>query len=289
MNVWENQILESITSKDSQGAIKLIKQGFPINYSIKSRNTLNSPQPGFSTLLIESISHNLQELCSFLLDTGVSVNTVDSLGRHPVHLAAYNGNIEILQLLVDHNANIAARDALGNTILHISATSRHLNFVQYLVEKIKFPVAVFNKMMQKPLDSCKHAQENSKSLQENEELERILQYLWRKEEEYKKNTNDKILKYSISPQMNNNQRVCRMKKHGIDADCVQVPVFAFKKPMINLTPFKGRQTIQSYLKDKHEAIREDMEDKLANSTFSNYRTRSPSPRLRLPKIKGMSF
>ena len=285
MNVWEAQIISAIYNKDSNTAIKLLKQGFPVNYSIKIRAESGVLQSGHSTLLLESISNSLEDLCEYLLEHGILVNSIDSQGRSPIHLAASLGDLDILQLLVRHNANTGIRDALGNTILHVSAMNKHRHIVSYIVEEIKFPVGVLNKLMQRPLDLCKSVQESSKSLAEIEELEVIIQYLWRKEEESKKNTKDKILKYSISPQVHSNQRTCRMKRQGIDSDTIQVSIFPFSKHITSISPFKGRQTIQNYLKEKHYAIQKENEGRIVSSTLSNYSMRSPSPALKLPGIK----
>lgn len=284
MNIWENQILNCISSKDSQGAINLIKQGFPINYSIKLRDSSNNPQPGFSNLLIESISHNLKHLCTFLINSGILVNIKDSLGRHPVHLAASKGKISILLLLINHNSNISARDAYGNTILHISARNRHYKFVEFIVEKLRFPVIVMNKLMQKPLDVCKDMQENSRSLKEIEELELIIQYLWRKEEEYKV-ANEIARGKGISPEVYGKKWMMKVKKCENDGHYTKVPIFPLKKQLTSMVPLKGRRTIENYLKDKHEAIQKVIEDKLSSSLIRGSRTRSPSPIFKLPKLK----
>ncbi|OMJ67985.1 hypothetical protein SteCoe_34707 [Stentor coeruleus] len=284
MNIWENQILNCISSKDSQGAIKLIKQGFPINYSIKLRDSFNNPQPGFSNLLIESISHNLKHLCTFLINSGISVNTKDSLGRHPVHLAASKGKINILLLLINHNSNISARDAYGNTILHISAMNHHYKFVEFVVEKLKFPVIVMNKFMKKPLDLCKDMQEKSRSLKETEELEFIIQYLWRKEEEYKVG-NEICEGNGLSSLSYGKKSIMKLKKIENAREYAQVPIFPLKKQLTSMTPLKGRRNIENYLKGKHEAIQKDIEDKLSSSLAKVSKTRSPSPILKFPKLK----
>ena len=288
MNYWEGQLLKSIALKDSNAAIALLKQGFPINYSIKLRDENGLVQPGYSTLLLESINNQLIDLCEYLLLNGISVNSVDSLSRNPLHLAASIGDLEIIQLLIKYNANLSARDGLGNTVLHVAAMNNHLIIVQYIADDLKFPVVVLNKLMQKPLDLCKSVQENCKSLVEIEELEAIIQYLWRKEEEYKSNSNDKIIRYHLSPVIQNSQRTSKIHKYGIDYNIKQISIFPYYRQITSVFPFKGRQTIQSYLKDKHNAIKKNNEEKLVLSNISQYSMRSPSPTIKLPHLKKIS-
>jgi ankyrin repeat protein len=288
MICWETQIIDCVARHNSSGAIQLLKQGFPINYSIKIRTAEGSYEPGHTSLLIASILFNLVDLCEFLLKAGSNTDTFDSQGRNPAHLACRSGNNQVLRLLITFHADLTLRDAFGNTLLHIAAINKHLSTVELLVEKARFPVVVLNKSMQRPVDACKATQEECKSLGEAEELERIIQYLWRKEEEYKKKTKEKILKNSLSPPGYSNQRTCRLNKQGIDHDMLGVPMLPFKKAITVVSPFKGRQTIQGYLKDKHEAIFKDYESRVASSNFSQMFRRSPSPGIKLPMIKKMS-
>lgn len=278
MNVWEGQVIAAISQKDSDLAIRLLRQGFPVNYSVKIRNSNGISQSANSTLLIESISGGLRPLSEYLLANGCNLNSVDSLGRSPVQLTCCIGDLETLQMLIKHNVDTGVRDALGNTILHTAAMNKHLAIVEYLVEIAKFPVVVLNKLMQRPLELCKAVQENSKSLNDIEELEVIIQYLWRTEEEYKKNFGNS--------NKNSPQKVWKMRTRSEASKTITISPFS--KQITCTSPFKGRQTIQNYLQDKHRAIHKRNEGKLALSTFSQYSMRSPSPGLKLPLIKKLT-
>jgi Ankyrin repeats (3 copies) len=281
MNFWESEILNIIYSKNVPKAIKFLKQGFPINYSVRLRGENGSSQSGFSNLLIESINNGLFDLCEYLCKSGINVNNPDSKGRYPVHIASSLGFLDILILLENWNANLGARDGLGNTILHLSATNRHIHIVEYTVEKLKFPVIVLNKLMRKPVDLCKILQESSKSLVEIEDLEKIIQYLWQKEEEHKKHY---IIKNTLTPR-NNTIAYSKVKRNSLEYNIKPIQILPYSKKLTRISPFKGRQTIESYLKEKHEAIHRDNEEKQILVTLSNYSMRSPSPVLRLPELK----
>lgn len=288
MNCWESQILDSISKCDTETAISLIKQGFPINYSIKLRDGLGTVQPGYSTLLIEGILSSNLEFCKFLLESGSNPNTLDSKGRHPGHVAALVGNIEIFQLLYNYSSDFSIRDAVGNTVLHIAATGLNLNIVKYLVESLCFPVVVTNKMMEKPLDCCKSLQDEGKTLMDIERLEEIILYLWKSEEEWKKMNFGNVLK-NRSPTILKAHRMCRPGKVNNDEKVFPVSIFPFKSHINSNSPFKARQTIQTYLKDKHAAILKTLENAITSSTIPKNKARSPSPTIRLPQIKKPSI
>lgn len=288
MNCWESNILESINKGDTETAILLIKQGFPINYSIKPRDSLGAVQPGHSTLLIEGIFSSNLEFCKFLLENGINPNTLDSKGRHPGHIGALKGNLEIFKLLHKHNSDFSIRDAVGNTVLHIASTNLNLNIVKFLLEHLNFPVVVTNKMMQKPLDCCKLLQDQGRTLMDIERLEEIIQYLWKSEEEWKKKNLGVVLKFR-TPNINRAHRMCRPGRIVDDAGVFPVSIFPSKSQMNSTTPFKARQTIQTYLKDKHAAILKTLEDSLTSGPIIQNSTRSPSPGFRLPQIKKSSI
>ena len=57
----------------------------------------------------------------------------DSKGRTPLHLAAMNGDLEIVERLVDGGAEIGARDSIGFTALHYAIENCNWDVQNYLV------------------------------------------------------------------------------------------------------------------------------------------------------------
>ena len=71
-----------------------------------------------------------------LVDSGVSVNEADWLGRTPLHGAAFSGSLRVVKYLVDLGAVINAVDSgLGCTALHIAARKSHLLIVDFLLNR----------------------------------------------------------------------------------------------------------------------------------------------------------
>ena len=277
MNFWEAEILEAIVTQNTEKAIDLVKQGFPINYSIKVRDNSGNAQPGFSTLLIESVTAQNLDFTRFLLKSGINPNTMDSKGNHPALIAAASGNIDLALLLISNNCNFSERDTLGNTVLHAAANNSQLDMVKFLIETLNFPVVVINKLGQKPVDSCQRLQDQGKTLAEIEKLEEIIEYLWKREKEFKK-------KNSASFKFCRNHRLCRNLKDFRDEETFPVGILP-SKTSTSMSPLRTRQTIQSYLTGKHEAIYRSLQESLQTGKIIKESVRSPTTGFKLPKIK----
>jgi ankyrin repeat protein len=75
-----------------------------------------------------------------LIATGSNLNEIDKLKRTPVHIAAWTGNVEILQLLIRSNAQLTDKAMDGFTPLHFAAQSSSSDAsvcVKILVKKCK--------------------------------------------------------------------------------------------------------------------------------------------------------
>lgn len=277
MNSWEAQILEAIAQHHTVLAVDMVKQGFPINYSVKVRDNLGNPQPGFSTLLIETVLAQNLDFARFLLESGINPNAQDSRGNHPALVVAASGNVDLAVLLISHNCNFSERDSAGNTVLHVAASRSQVKMVRFLIETLNFPVVVINKLGQKPVDLCKVVQDQGKTLADIEKIEEIIEYLWKKEEFKKK----KLGSFKFM----RNQRLCRNLKEGKDDESFPVKILPSKTLSNSMSPLRTRQTIQSYLTGKHESIYRSLQESLQTGRVVKASIRSPTTGCKLPKIK----
>ena len=55
-------------------------------------------------------------------------------GSGPLHAAAYNGHIDIINMLISAGANVDATNSLGQTALHISAQYGYIDIVCSLLD-----------------------------------------------------------------------------------------------------------------------------------------------------------
>lgn len=62
------------------------------------------------------------------------VNEVDQFGQTPLHIAAFEGHLELAEMLVEHGASLSLQDKNGWTPLHSAASNRHLTIVERLIE-----------------------------------------------------------------------------------------------------------------------------------------------------------
>lgn len=92
------------------------------------------------TLLHFAVTQSSVEVSSLLLEYGASVESVDSLGRTPLHLACsvyelspkyYGINIDIIKLLIDNKSNVNAKDKNNNTPLMCVFPDNYQEFMTF--------------------------------------------------------------------------------------------------------------------------------------------------------------
>ena len=64
-----------------------------------------------------------------------NLHKTNGLGQMPLHSAAQNGKLDVVQWLVEKGADVSASDKYGWTVLHFAAHNKKLDVVQWLVEK----------------------------------------------------------------------------------------------------------------------------------------------------------
>tara|TARA_R110001592_G_scaffold18816_14_gene77850 strand:+ start:53790 stop:54098 length:309 start_codon:yes stop_codon:yes gene_type:complete len=55
-------------------------------------------------------------------------------GSAPLHAAAYNGHIDIINMLISSGANVNSTNRIGQTALHISAQYGYIDIVRSLLD-----------------------------------------------------------------------------------------------------------------------------------------------------------
>jgi len=75
------------------------------------------------------------ELVKELLEQGLNVNARDMHGLTPLHVAALKGHTEVAKVLLEHGADVNAREeCFENTPLHLTLEKGHLEVVKVLLE-----------------------------------------------------------------------------------------------------------------------------------------------------------
>ncbi len=79
------------------------------------------------------------EASALLLEKGAEVNTKDRIGMTPLHAAVIAGGLDgqrkEVQLLLDNQANIAARSDAGQTVLHLAAATGQRGLAKFLIDR----------------------------------------------------------------------------------------------------------------------------------------------------------
>jgi ankyrin repeat protein len=76
-------------------------------------------EPALSHAVIAGDIARIREL----IDAGADVNAKDALDRTPLHLAAFHGRTEIIDLLIAHGADVNARDLTATSPLHAAVVA----------------------------------------------------------------------------------------------------------------------------------------------------------------------
>jgi len=69
------------------------------------------------------------------IDKGLKIDTPDEIGRYPIHEAAANGHLEMVELLLQNGANIDARiNPFGHTALYIAVEKGYHDIAKFLIQ-----------------------------------------------------------------------------------------------------------------------------------------------------------
>ena len=87
------------------------------------------------SLLAAAANGDLAEVKRLVVDCGVDPNVQDDLGMTPLHRAASDGYLEVVELLLEHGANSNIQEnKYGWTPLHYAAKKCHVNVARVLLD-----------------------------------------------------------------------------------------------------------------------------------------------------------
>ncbi|XVF12698.1 hypothetical protein REPUB_Repub08aG0141600 [Reevesia pubescens] len=118
-------------------------------YNAASKDAKGPIGPVFSSFAYEEESGNELQMdaihafaregeLDYLLkcvESGVSVNLLDSEGRTPLHWAVDRGHLKIAEALVSRNADVNAKDNEGQTPLHYAVVCEREDIAEFLVKQ----------------------------------------------------------------------------------------------------------------------------------------------------------
>lgn len=70
-----------------------------------------------------------------MISKGAHVNIKNQQGKYPLHIAAYNGNLELTKRLISRGAKVNVKDIYDITPLHDAANNGQLEIVKHLVSQ----------------------------------------------------------------------------------------------------------------------------------------------------------
>ena len=115
---------------------------FAVLLAACGENNGNKPPSDVATLAVAesplskaALQGNLDELKTLLAKEEANINAKDALGRTPLHMAAFYGQLQATELLISSGAKINARDNVGMTPLHAAVLSGGRKEVELLLNK----------------------------------------------------------------------------------------------------------------------------------------------------------
>ena len=97
---------------------------------------------------------NIETVKEFIVKSEeVDLNTKDKYGSTPLHLSAYAGHKEIVELLIKNNADLSVKDKDGAASLHYAAAGGQMETTGFLISK-GADVNLKNKIYETPLDAA---------------------------------------------------------------------------------------------------------------------------------------
>ena len=86
----------------------------------------------FSTPLHNAANNGHLSVVEYLVNQKADINAKDEYNSTPLHSAAQNGHLSVVEYLVNQKADINAQDRLGETPL---GKARESNVIEYLKSK----------------------------------------------------------------------------------------------------------------------------------------------------------
>ena len=129
-----------INVKDDKNGIMPLHLAIYYNYAdvvsllMQYNNNLEYRDFYNRTLLHFAVANGNSKMVDLLVSK-ISTNTVDDMGRTPLHWAAQEGDIDIIKVLIKHNAQINIKDKFNDTPLKIAAFLGHTKEVLFLFEQ----------------------------------------------------------------------------------------------------------------------------------------------------------
>ncbi len=114
---------QAVFKNDFSAVKKLLKEGY----------TLADETDDGQTPLHVAAECGLDEMCIFLIESGVEIDALDNFGGTALHAAAAcQSEIKVIQILVKNGSDFHIKDAAGMTPLALAEKYKHFKIAAYL-------------------------------------------------------------------------------------------------------------------------------------------------------------
>ena len=109
--------------------------GLRDDWELLLANKLSNQRSHFESFIKVCSDGDLDLVRAMVERSKVDINHYDSFDRAPLHYAASNGHLPVVQYLCEQGADKGARSNIGRTALHDAAERGHFPVMQYLCEQ----------------------------------------------------------------------------------------------------------------------------------------------------------
>nr|WP_064591217.1 ankyrin repeat domain-containing protein [Orientia tsutsugamushi] len=95
--------------------------------------TRSSFSPVNNHPLLYAAKHNYLDVVKHLIEHGVDINTQNLRGSTALHIAAYNGNIQMAMFLLANHAEVDTQNAYSSTAIYYAAEQSNVEMVRLLL------------------------------------------------------------------------------------------------------------------------------------------------------------
>ncbi|WP_371253361.1 ankyrin repeat domain-containing protein [Orientia tsutsugamushi] len=95
--------------------------------------TRSSFSPVNNHPLLYAAKHNYLDVVKYLIEQGVDINTQNLRGSTALHIASYNGNIQMAMFLLANNAAVDTQNVYSNTALYYAVEQSNIEMASLLL------------------------------------------------------------------------------------------------------------------------------------------------------------
>jgi ankyrin repeat protein len=132
---FARSVLQNLNEAANTANVKDLEYLVNCGENINSKASIVGQAPIHKAVLSDNNDVEKKQMLTSIFKLNADVNTIDSNGWTALHHAAYNGDLQAVEMLTNQGANINAFSNQFKTPLHFAAMNNHENIVGFLMQQ----------------------------------------------------------------------------------------------------------------------------------------------------------